>query len=197
MPQKKNPDVAELSRGKAGRTIGNLTTLLTVLKGLPFSYNRDLQEDKEPIFDSIDTLALLLPAIEGMIATASFVRERMEAGSDQGFALATEIADFLATKGVAFSQGHEIAGKVVRLCEKNGLELSHLNEADLLALDSRLTADLIPRLDARGAVASRSSSLGTSPSSVKAANRVLLTEIESLLSQSRSSLDRLSKVLGL
>lgn len=197
MPQKKNPDVAELARGKAGRAIGNLTTLLTVLKGLPFSYNRDLQEDKEPIFDSIDTLALLLPAIEGMIATASFVRERMEAGSDQGFALATEIADFLATKGVPFSQGHEIAGKVVRHCEKNGLELSQLNEDDLLALDSRLTADLIPRLDARGAVASRSSSLGTSPSSVKAANRVLLTEIESLLSQSRSSLDRLSKVLGL
>lgn len=197
MPQKKNPDIAELARGKAGRTIGNLTTLLSVLKGLPFSYNRDLQEDKEPIFDSLATLELLLPAIDGMISSATFNEEKIEKGSSQGFVLATEIADFLAVKGVPFAQGHEIAGKVVRFCEKNSVELSLLNATDLSGVDSRLTADLLEILNVRGAVESRRSSLGTSPSSVKEANKALSTQILEYERKATSELERLSKVLGL
>ena len=110
MPQKKNPDVAELARGKAGRLIGNLTGVLAMLKGLPFAYNRDLQEDKEPLFDSIDTLRLVLPAVTGMVATTTFDREKMAAAAPQGFSLATEVADFLVRAGVPFAQAHEAAG---------------------------------------------------------------------------------------
>jgi len=197
MPQKKNPDVAELARGKAGRAIGNLTALLTVLKGLPFSYNRDLQEDKEPIFDSLETLNLLLPAIDGMIGTATFVKEEMEMASSQGFVLATEIADFLAIRGVPFSEGHEVAGKVVKHCEKNALELSSLSKTDLAAIDPRLTEELMPLLNVRGAVESRRSSLGTSPASVEKANRMLLAQIEEFEAKARHELERLSKVLEL
>jgi len=197
MPQKKNPDVAELARGKTGRAIGNLTALLTVLKGLPFSYNRDLQEDKEPIFDSLETLNLLLPAIDGMIGTATFVKEEMEMASSQGFVLATEIADFLAIRGVPFSEGHEVAGKVVKHCEKNALELSSLSKTDLAAIDPRLTEELMPLLNVRGAVESRRSSLGTSPASVEKANRMLLAQIEEFEAKARHELERLSKVLEL
>ncbi|MFM7463774.1 MAG: argininosuccinate lyase [Actinomycetota bacterium] len=197
MPQKKNPDVAELARGKAGRAIGNLTGLLTVLKGLPFSYNRDLQEDKEPIFDSLETLNLLLPAIDGMIGTATFVKEKIEMASSQGFVLATEIADFLAMRGVPFSEGHEVAGKVVKHCEKNALELSSLSKTDLAAIDPRLTEELMPLLNVRGAVESRRSSLGTSPASVEKANRMLLAQIEEFEAKARHELERLSKVLEL
>jgi len=197
MPQKKNPDVAELARGKAGRAIGNLTALLTVLKGLPFSYNRDLQEDKEPIFDSLETLNLLLPAIDGMIGTATFVKEKIEMASSQGFLLATEIADFLAIRGVPFSEGHEIAGKVVKHCETNALELSSLSKTDLAAIDPRLTEELMPLLNVRGAVESRRSSLGTSPASVEKANRMLFAQIEEFEANARHELERLSKVLDL
>jgi argininosuccinate lyase len=116
MPQKKNPDVAELARGKAGRLIGNLTGVLAMLKGLPFAYNRDLQEDKEPLFDSIDTLRLVLPAVTGMVATTTFDREKMAAAAPQGFSLATEVADFLVRAGVPFAQAHEAAGKCVAIC---------------------------------------------------------------------------------
>lgn len=110
MPQKKNPDIAELARGKSGRLIGNLTGLLATLKGLLFAYNRDLQEDKEPVFDSIDQLMLVLPAMAGMIATLEFNTERMAASAPQGFALATEIADWLVVRGVPFRDAHEISG---------------------------------------------------------------------------------------
>ena len=110
MPQKKNPDVAELARGKAGRLIGDLTGLLATLKGLPLAYNRDLQEDKEPVFDAADTLELLLPAVAGMIATLIFNTERMEALAPQGFALATDIAEWLVRQGVPFREAHELSG---------------------------------------------------------------------------------------
>jgi argininosuccinate lyase len=103
MPQKKNPDMAELARGKAGRLIGNLTGVLAMLKGLPFAYNRDLQEDKEPLFDSIDTLILVLPAVTGMVATTTFDRAKMLAAAPQGFSLATEVADFLVRANVPFA----------------------------------------------------------------------------------------------
>ena len=117
MPQKKNPDVAELARGKAGRLVGDLTGLLTTLKGLPLAYNRDLQEDKEPLFDAVDTLEVLLPAVTGLVATLRFRTERMAELAGQGFALATDVAEWLVRQGVPFSHAHEIAGACVLACE--------------------------------------------------------------------------------
>jgi argininosuccinate lyase len=167
MPQKKNPDVAELARGKAGRLVGNLTAMLTTMKGLAFAYNRDLQEDKEPVFDSIETLLVLLPAITGMIQTSTFNSEKISSGVLEGFSLATEVADFLAIMGVPFSEAHEVSGHAVKYCEKNGKKLEELTAAELIEIDSRLTDDLREKLSAAGAVNSRTSALGTSESSVK------------------------------
>lgn len=155
MPQKKNPDVAELARGKAGRLIGNLTAVLAMLKGLPFAYNRDLQEDKEPLFDSIDTLRLVLPAVTGMVATTIFDREKMAAAAPQGFSLATEVADFLVRTGVPFAQAHEAASKCVAICEAKGLQLHELSDADFLGVHSSLTSDVRNSLTVAGAIASR------------------------------------------
>ena len=155
MPQKKNPDVAELARGKAGRLIGNLTGVLAMLKGLPFAYNRDLQEDKEPLFDSIDTLRLLLPAVTGMVATTTFDREKMLAAAPQGFSLATEIADFLVRAGIPFAQAHEAAGKCVALCESNGLQLHELSDSDFVGAHPSLSPEVRTSLTVAGAIASR------------------------------------------
>ena len=120
MPQKKNPDIAELARGKAGRLVGNLAGLLTTLKGLPIAYNRDLQEDKEPVFDSVTTLELVLPAFAGMVATLRFDTDRMAELAPQGFSLATDVADWLVRRGVPFRDAHEISGALVKLCEARG-----------------------------------------------------------------------------
>jgi argininosuccinate lyase len=166
MPQKKNPDIAELARGKSGRLIGNLTGLLATLKGLPFAYNRDLQEDKEPIFDSVETLIVLLPALIGMVETAKFNEKVISSGAAAEFALATEIADYLAKKAVPFAQAHEAAGECVRLCEKSGIELHELSDEQLSKIHPQLESDLRELLTTSGAVASRTSSLGTAPSSV-------------------------------
>ena len=155
MPQKKNPDVAELARGKAGRLIGNLTGVLAMLKGLPFAYNRDLQEDKEPLFDSIDTLRLVLPAVTGMVATTTFNREKMAEAAPQGFSLATEVADFLVRSGVTFAQAHEAAGKCVALCEAKGLQLHELSDSDFVSVHPSLTSDVRAALTVAGALASR------------------------------------------
>ncbi|NKX56961.1 lyase family protein, partial [Arthrobacter mobilis] len=130
MPQKKNPDVAELARGKAGRLIGDLTGLLATLKGLPLAYNRDLQEDKEPVFDAADTLELLLPAVSGMIATLTFNTERMESLAPQGFALATDIAEWLVRQGVPFREAHELSGAAVKQAESRGVELWDLTDEE-------------------------------------------------------------------
>ena len=124
MPQKKNPDVAELARGKAGRLVGDLAGLLATLKALPLAYNRDLQEDKEPVFDAVDTLEVLLPAFAGMVDTLTFNTERLESLAPQGFALATDIAEWLVRQGVPFRIAHEVAGACVRECEPRGIELS-------------------------------------------------------------------------
>src|SRR5690606_39240609 len=124
MPQKKNPDVAELARGKAGRLVGNLAGLLTTLKALPLAYNRDLQEDKEPVFDSVDSLTVLLPAFTGMVTTLRFDTARLEELAPQGFSLATDVAEWLVRQGVPFRSAHEIAGAAVRVCERRGIELS-------------------------------------------------------------------------
>ena len=167
MPQKKNPDVAELARGKSGRLVGNLTGFLVTLKGLPFAYNRDLQEDKEPIFDSLDTLQLLLPAVTGMIETSQFDREKMAQSAPAGFSLATEIADWLVREGMPFRNAHELAGKCVRFCESKGIELHEISDADLVAIDPLLTTKLREVLSIESAVASRTAFGGTSPVRVR------------------------------
>ncbi len=166
MPQKKNPDVAELARGKAGRAIGNLTGLLATLKGLPLAYNRDLQEDKEPVFDSVDTLHLLLPAVTGMMATMVFHTERMAELAPQGFSLATDIAEWLVREGVPFRHAHEVAGACVQECERRGIELDELSEEDFRRIDPALTPGVRQVLTAEGSVASRGAYGGTAPAAV-------------------------------
>jgi argininosuccinate lyase len=166
MPQKKNPDIAELARGKAGRLIGNLTGLLATLKALPLAYNRDLQEDKEPVFDSIDTLEVLLPAFTGMIATLTFNTERMAALAPQGFALATDIAEWLVREGVPFRDAHEISGACVQACEQRDIELWDLTDGDFAAISPLLTSGVRDVLTVEGSLASRSSRGGTAPARV-------------------------------
>jgi len=180
MPQKKNADIAELARGKSGRFIGNLTSLLVVLKGLPFAYNRDLQEDKEPVFDSVDQLLILLTAITGMIETAQFDSAAISKGAADGFSLATEIADFLAKKQIPFATAHEVAGECVKFCEKNGIELDQLSDEQLLSIHPALTGEVKAFLNVKGAVASRTSSMGTSQKSVTAALTQLKKEISAV-----------------
>ena len=165
MPQKKNPDMAELARGKAGRLVGNLTGLLTTLKGLPFAYNRDLQEDKEPLFDSIDTVLLVLPAVTGMVATTDFDREKMAFAAPLGFSLATEIADYLVRAHIPFAHAHEAAGKCVALCESSGRQLHQLTDAELAHIHPSLLPDVRDVLTVHGALESRTTFGGTSPSS--------------------------------
>lgn len=163
MPQKKNPDVAELARGKAGRMIGDLTGLLTTLKGLPLAYNRDLQEDKEPVFDQVDTLAILLPAFAGMVATLTFDTGRMAELAPQGFSLATDIAEWLVRQGVPFRVAHELAGACVRECEDRGVELWDLSDDDLAGISAHLTPAVRDVLTVEGSLASRSAFGGTAP----------------------------------
>ena len=166
MPQKKNPDVAELARGKAGRLIGDLTGLLATLKGLPLAYNRDLQEDKEPVFDGVDTLSVLLPAVSGMVATLTFDTERMAALAPQGFSLATDVAEWLVRQGVPFRDAHEIAGACVRVCEEAGKELWDLTDAELARISPHLTRDVRSVLSVEGSIASRNGRGGTAPERV-------------------------------
>jgi argininosuccinate lyase len=166
MPQKKNPDMAELARGKSGRLIGNLVSVMTMLKGLPFAYNRDLQEDKEPLFDSIDTLLLVLPAITGMVATTDFDREKMAAAAPTGYSLATEIADYLVRKNVPFASAHEAAGKCVALCEKSSRQLHELNDGEFTSIHPSLDGGVRAVLTVAGALSSRTTAGGTAPALV-------------------------------
>nr|WP_210767875.1 argininosuccinate lyase [Cellulomonas humilata] len=165
MPQKKNPDVAELARGKAGRLIGDLTGLLTTLKGLPLAYNRDLQEDKEPVFDQVDQLSVLLPAFAGMVATLEFDTERLASLAPQGFSLATDIAEWLVRTGVPFRVAHEVAGACVRACEEHepAIELWDLTDDELAAISPHLTPEVRTVLTVEGSLASRSAHGGTAP----------------------------------
>jgi argininosuccinate lyase len=166
MPQKKNPDIAELARGKSGRFIGNLTGLLATLKGLPLAYDRDLQEDKEPVFDTVDQLLTLLPAVSGMIATLEFDTERLAAAAPAGFALATDVAEWLVRQGVAFREAHEISGAFVAFCEQRGVDLPALTDDQLAAVDTRLTPEVRGVLSVPGALRARSAVGGTSPDRV-------------------------------
>lgn len=163
MPQKKNPDMAELARGKSGRLVGNLMSVLTILKGLPFAYNRDLQEDKEPLFDSVDTLLLVLPAVTGMVATTEFDREKMALAAPTGFSLATEIADYLAKKNVPFAKAHEAAGKCVAICESSNRQLHQLTDTEFLSVHQELDGGVREVLTVHGALNSRTTSGGTAP----------------------------------
>lgn len=167
MPQKKNPDIAELARGKAGRFIGNLTGLLATLKGLPLAYNRDLQEDKEPVFDSIDQLHILVPAVAGLIDTLTFHPERMASLAPMGFSLATDVADWLVRQRVPFARAHEIAGTAVRWCETQGKDLPDLTAGDLSEIAPELTPEVLDVLTVEGSINSRSARGGTARSAVE------------------------------
>jgi argininosuccinate lyase len=168
MPQKRNPDVAELVRGKAGRVIGDLVSLLTTVKALPLTYDRDLQEDKEPVFDAVQTLRLVLPAITGTVASLAFDRARLAAASVGGFALATDLAEELVTRGVPFREAHEVVGEVVKLAEDRGVDLDGLDPDELAAVHPALDAEVAARFDPQQAIDRRDGVNGTATSSVRA-----------------------------
>src|SRR5580693_2378020 len=155
MPQKKNPDVAELARGKAGRLIGGLTGLLTTLKGLPLTYNRDLQEDKEPVFDAVDTLLLVLPAMAGLIATLRINTQRLRELAPAGYTLATDLAEYLVKRGVPFRDAHEIVGHLVVWCQVHDLAMDEVSDEDLATVSPYLTPDVREVLTVEGALAAR------------------------------------------
>ncbi|WP_346845125.1 argininosuccinate lyase [uncultured Rothia sp.] len=186
MPQKKNPDIAELARGKAGQLIGDLAGLLATLKALPLAYNRDLQEDKEPVFDAIDQLEVLLPAMSGMTATLTFNTERLAELAPQGFALATDIAEWLVRQEVPFRIAHELAGDVVRVCEEKDCELWDLTDQDFAAISEHLTPAVREVLTVEGSLNSRSAQGGTAPSAVL----VQLAALKNQLAKSREFAQR-------
>ena len=161
MPQKKNPDVPELARGKAGRLIGNLTGLLSTLKAMPLAYNRDLQEDKEPLVDSVTQLSILLPAFTGLVSTLTFHEDRMRELAPAGFTLATDLAEWMVRQGVPFRQAHEASGECVRIAEERGVDLIDLTDAELTGVHEALKPEVREVLTIDGAVASRSTKGGT------------------------------------
>jgi argininosuccinate lyase len=166
MPQKKNPDVAELARGKAGRLIGGLCGLLATLKGLPLAYNRDLQEDKEPVFDAVDTLLLVLPAMAGLVATLRINTERVGGSAATGYTLATDLAEYLVRRGVPFREAHEVVGHLVVWCQVHDCDLAEVSDADLAKVSERLTPDVRQVLTVPGALAARRAYGGTAPERV-------------------------------
>ncbi|HSG48128.1 MAG TPA: lyase family protein, partial [Longimicrobiales bacterium] len=167
MPQKRNPDVAELTRGKSGRLTGNLMTFLTLLKGLPTGYNRDLQEDKAPLFDTVDTLLLVLPAMGGALASARFRAERIHAILDTQL-LATDLADYLVRKGVPFRQSHEAVGRLVRAAEEQGCSLEDLSDDTFRGAHAEFLADVREVFDWEASVEARATLGGTARKAVEA-----------------------------
>jgi argininosuccinate lyase len=168
MPQKKNPDIAELARGKTGRLYGNLVSLLTTLKGLPLSYNRDLQEDKEPVFDSADTLGASLEILAEMFGAAQWDKRRMAAAADDALLVATDWADYLVRKGLPFREAHAVVGKLVGLSVKRGVSLRDLLLKDLQAVSKHFKADALQCLDARRSLEARTAEGAPSPKRVSA-----------------------------
>lgn len=194
MPQKKNPDIAELARGKAGRLIGDLTGLLATLKGLPTAYARDLQEDKEAVFDQVDTLEVLLPAFTGMVRTMKFDGARLEEQAPTGFALATDIAEWLVKNGVPFRHAHELSGACVKEAESRGVELWDLDDADFERifagfLDPSVAPGVRAVLSTEGSVSARNGKGGTSPLRVREQIAAAQTRVEELRSFAKSSSD--------
>jgi argininosuccinate lyase len=168
MPQKKNPDFAELVRGKTGRVVGDLTALMVVFKGLPLAYNKDMQEDKEPTFDAIDTLADSLRAVDGMLSTLRFETSRMREGATGGFMAATDLADYLAARGVPFREAHEIVGRLVLECEHAGTTLQSLTLEDLHAASPIFGKEALAAVDIDNVVSRRVSDGGTGHDAVRA-----------------------------
>jgi argininosuccinate lyase len=166
MPQKKNPDVAELARGKTGRLIGHVAGFLATLKGLPLAYDRDLQEDKEPVFDAVDTLLTLLPAVTGMIATMRVRTERLADAAPQGFALATDVAEYLVRTGVPFREAHEAVGHLVVWCSVHDCDLGEVSDADLARISEHLTPEVRSVLSVDGALRARQTPGSTGPDRV-------------------------------
>ncbi|MCV7250749.1 argininosuccinate lyase [Mycobacterium hackensackense] len=163
MPQKKNPDIAELARGKSGRLIGNLAGLLATLKAQPLAYNRDLQEDKEPVFDSVAQLQLLLPAMAGLVGTLTFDTDRMAQLAPLGYTLATDIAEWMVRQGIPFRVAHEAAGAAVKAAEARGVGLEELADDELAGIHPGLTAEVREVLTIAGSVDSRDARGGTAP----------------------------------
>ncbi|MEI5993873.1 argininosuccinate lyase [Candidatus Enterococcus mansonii] len=169
MPQKKNPDMAELIRGKSGRVYGNLFSLLTVLKGLPLTYNKDLQEDKEGMFDTSHTILTSLEIMAGMVETMKLNKETMEKSTEKDFSNATELADYLASKGIPFRQAHEIVGKLVLECTKKGIYLQDISLEDYQAITPLIESDIYQTLASKTAIERRHSYGGTGFDQVKKA----------------------------
>ncbi|MBC7190132.1 argininosuccinate lyase [Candidatus Aerophobetes bacterium] len=173
MPQKKNPDPAELIRGKTGRVYGNLLSMLTTMKGLPLTYNRDMQEDKEPVFDTIDTVIMSLRVITEMLPEIKFNKERMKEACGSGYITATDIAEYLVKKGVPFRNAHEITGKIVLYCNEKGKNLNELSIKELKKFSPKIEKDLYAILTPEGSIDSKNSYGSTSKKSVKEQIRML------------------------
>ncbi|MDO8747450.1 MAG: lyase family protein, partial [Thermodesulfovibrionales bacterium] len=167
MPQKKNPDVAELIRGKTGRIYGNIMALMTVMKGLPLAYNRDMQEDKTPVFDTVDTIKSCLAVLAQMMPQIKFMRERMYESAGKAYSTATDIAEYLVKKGVPFRQAHEITGKIVRYCIKNKKQLGEISINEFRNFSNTISKDVYSCLSAENSVKAKNSRGGTSPSEVE------------------------------
>src|SRR4029079_18183953 len=169
MPQKKNPDVAELIRGKSGRLYGNLMAVLTAMKGLPLAYNSDMQEDKEAFFDSVDPLASICGVLPPMLASLTFHADRMRTAAGENFATATDLADYLVRKGLPFREGHEIVGKVVRYALERGVTLDQLALDELQRFSDRFAADVQGALTVDASLRARAVTGGTAPEAVRQA----------------------------
>ena len=166
MPQKRNPDMAELIRGKTGRVYGNLVTILTIMKGLPFSYNRDMQEDKEPMFDTVDTVKSCLEVLSEMLQVIKFKDDNMKKALDEGFITATDVADYLSRKGMPFRQSHEVTGKIVSYAEEKGRELMDLHISEFQKFSKLFEEDLYDFITLDGSIESRKSYGGTARKNV-------------------------------
>jgi argininosuccinate lyase len=166
MPQKKNPDVAELIRGKSGRLVGNLVALLTTLKGLPLAYNSDMQEDKEPFFDSVDTLEAILGVLPALLTSLTFHTERMRQAAGEHFATATDLADYLVRKGLPFREAHEVVGRVVLHASRSGATLEGLPLGELLRFSPLIGADVKDALGVEASLRARAVTGGTAPAAV-------------------------------
>ncbi len=177
MPQKKNPDVPELVRGKSGRVTGNLISLLTLMKSQPLAYNKDNQEDKEPLFDTVDTLLDCLRAFGDMAPAIEVRAENMRRAALQGFSTATDLADYLVRKGIPFRDAHEIVGKAVRYASDEGCDLSELSLEQLQAFDARIGQDVFEVLTLEGSLKSRNHVGGTAPEQVRAQVKRLRAEL--------------------
>jgi argininosuccinate lyase len=179
MPQKKNPDIPELIRGKTGRVYGHLMGLLTTLKGLPLTYNRDMQEDKEPLFDTVDTLAGSTTVLTGAISSLAVNKDRMAEAAGGGYATATDLADYLVRKGIPFRKAHEVTGRVVRYCVDSNRELPSLTLEELKGFHPSFEKDIYGYIDPRRSVSARNIQGGTAPARV----RRRLREIEKIVSK--------------